>query len=172
MSNDTKVNTQPENEHSAVRELLALAAAGVLDAAEQRRVDGHLARCEACRLEYRGLGRITKALQEQPMPQLPAGLLLATRRMLEARAQHQRERRRNHISLGVLAVLGWTTMLLNWPLLRWAEAPLTSWFNLSSTQFTWCCGLYVIAAWVGTILAAALLGQKYQSRHSNGQTSL
>ena len=166
MSNEKNMTTQSENEHASVRELLTLAAAGALDSSEQRRVDEHLMRCESCRTEFRGLGRITKALQEQPMPPLPAGLLLATRRMLEARAQGARERRRNHVMFGVLILLGWVTTLLNWPLLRWAEAPFTRWLNISSTEFTWFCTLYIITIWGGTLLAAALLGQRYQSRNS------
>lgn len=166
MSDHLNMNMQPDNEHSAIRDLLTLAAAGALDSAEQSRVEEHLLHCEACRAEFRGLGRITKALQEQAMPQMPPGLLQQTRRLLELRAQHHKERRQNHMMFGVLALLGWVTTLLNWPLLRWAEAPLTSWFNISSTQLTWLWTAYIIAAWVGTILAAALLGQKqHRQRH-------
>lgn len=164
MSDDLNMNTQPDTEHSAIRELLTLAAAGALDAAEQRRVEDHLHGCEACRAEFRGLGQITKALQEQPMPQMPPGLMQQTRRLLELRAQAQRERRQSYFMLSGLAVLGWVLTLLNWPLLRLLDAPLMQTFNLSSTQLTWMWTTYILAAWLGTALAAAVLGQRYRQQ--------
>jgi anti-sigma factor RsiW len=150
------------NEHSEIRELLTLAAAGALDSAEQRRVDEHLQHCETCRAEFHGWSRLTGALQTQPMPQAPRGLVEQTRRILELHAQAQRERRQSYFTLGGLAVLGWVLTLLNWPLLRLLDAPLMHTFNLSNTQLTWLWTTYILAAWLGTALAAAVLGNRFQ----------
>ena len=150
------------NEHSEIRELLTLAAAGALDSAEQRRVEDHLLQCETCRAEFHGWSRLTGALQTQPAPQAPRGLVEQTRRILELRAQAQRERRQSYFMLGGLAVLGWVLTLLNWPVLRLLDRPLMQTFNLSSTQLTWLWTTYILAAWLGTALAAAVLGNRFQ----------
>ena len=157
---DMNMDAHPENEHSAIRELLTLAAAGALDAAEQRQVDEHLLQCDACRAEFRGLSRLTKSLQEQPMPQMPPGLMQQTRRLLELRAQAQHERRWSRLMFGGLAFIGWTMTLLNWPLLRMLDRPLMQMFNVSSTQLTVLWTTYILAAWLGTALAAAVLGKR------------
>jgi|GEM_PF-1179533 anti-sigma factor RsiW len=148
--------------HSEIRELLTLAAAGVLDAAEQRQVEEHLVQCEACRADFQSLGRLTGALQKQVMPQAPRGLVQQTRRILELRLLAQRDRRRSYFFLGALAILGWTLTLLNWPLLHLMDGPLIRAFNLSGTQLTWMWTTYILAAWLGTALAAAVLGKRFQ----------
>lgn len=149
-------------EHSEIRELLTLAAAGVLDSAEQCRVEEHLMHCDACRAEFRGWSRLTGALQEQPTPQAPEGLVQQTRRILELRAQALRERRQNHFVLGALVLLGWTLTLLNWPVLHLLDGPLIQWFNVSSTQLNTLWVTYILAAWIATALAAAVLGRRFQ----------
>lgn len=164
---DINMDAHTENEHSAIRELLTLAAAGALDAVEQRQVEEHLLRCDACRAEFRGLGRLAKSLQEQPMPQMPPGLMQQTRRLLELRAQAQRShthqaRRWNRLMFGALALLGWTLTLLNWPLLRMLDRPLMQTFNVSSTQLTVLWTTYILAAWLATALAAAVLGKRFR----------
>jgi anti-sigma factor RsiW len=150
------------NEHSEIRELLTLAAAGVLSAAEQRRVEEHLPHCDACRAEFHGWSRLTGALQKQPTPQAPPDLVRQTRRMLELRAQALHERRQNHFVLGMLVLLGWTLTLLNWPVLHLLDGPLRQWFNVSSTQLNTLWVTYMLAAWIATALAVAVLGRRRQ----------
>jgi anti-sigma factor RsiW len=133
-----------------------------LDAAEQRRVEEHVLQCEACRTEFQSLGRLTGALQKQVMPQAPRGLVEQTRRILELRMQSQRERRRSYFFLSGLAILGWILTLLNWPLLRLLDGPLIRTFNLTPTQLTWIWTTYILAAWLGTVLAASVLGKRFQ----------
>lgn len=150
------------NEHSEIRELLTLAAAGVLDAAGQRRVEEHLQRCEECRAEFRGWSRLAGALQKQPVPMAPQGLVRQTRRLLELRAQALREQRRNHFLLGALIFLGWALTLLNWPVLHLLNGSLSERFNISSTYLNLLWITYILAAWIGTAMAAAVLGRRHQ----------
>jgi len=155
------------NEHSEIRELLTLAAAGALDAAEQGRVEEHLRRCDACRAEFAGWSRLSGALQELPTPQAPSGLVEQTRRVMERRAAARRERRANHFMLGLLILFAWTVTLLNWPLLRLLNGRLTQWVNISSGQLTAIWAGYILLAWLATVLAAGLLGR---SRQQEGRT--
>lgn len=66
-------------EHASIRELLTLAAAGALDAGEQRRVEQHLRDCAECRAEFQAWGRLAGALEGLPTPQAPPTLVQRTR---------------------------------------------------------------------------------------------
>ena len=63
------------NEHDAMRELLSLAAAGALDAAEQAKLGGHLAGCPACAAELDAWRELAGSLKRLPTPQAPLGLV-------------------------------------------------------------------------------------------------
>ena len=149
-------------EHSEIRELLTLAAAGALDAAEQGRVQEHLRHCEACRAEFAGWSRLSGVLQELPTPQAPSGLVEQTRRAMEMRAAAQRERRAGHFRLGLLLLFAWMVTLLNWPLLQLLNGRLEQWMNVSSGRLTAIWTGYVLLAWMATALAAGLLGRRRQ----------
>ncbi len=69
-------------EHTIVRDLLTLAAAGLLDPDEQRRVEMHLHQCEACRADLSEWTCIAVALRELPTPQAPPRLVSQTQRIL------------------------------------------------------------------------------------------
>jgi anti-sigma factor RsiW len=150
------------NEHDAIHELLTLAAAGALDAAEQGRVEEHLRQCLACRTEFAGWLRLTGALKELPTPQAPPTLLEQTRRALELRAATQRAHRTNYFMLGLMLLVAWTVTLLNWPLLQLLQGRLTQWLDISSGQLTAMWTGYMLLAWLATALVAALLGQRRQ----------
>jgi predicted anti-sigma-YlaC factor YlaD len=152
------------NEHNDIRELLTLAAAGALDAAEQGRVEEHLRHCEACRAEFAGWLRLTGTLQDLPTPQARPALLEQTRRALAARAAAQQAHRTNHFMLGLLLLFAWTITLLNWPLLRMFEGRLEQWLNISTGQLTVLWVSYIVMAWTGTALAAVMLARHRRQR--------
>lgn len=66
------------SEHDSIRELLALAASGALDAEEEQRVTRHLATCEACAAELESWRSLTGALRRLPTPQPSATLVERT----------------------------------------------------------------------------------------------
>lgn len=156
------------NEHHAMHELLTLAAAGALDAAEQVRVEEHLRQCDDCRAEFAGWSRLTGALKGLPTPQAPLGLVEKTRRALEARAAAHHEHRANHFTLGLLLLFTWTFTLLNWPLLRLFQGRLAQWLDITNGQLTALWVGYIVMAWAGTALAAVLLAR--HRRHREGAT--
>ena len=86
--------------HETVRELLALSAAGLLEAGEERLVREHARKCAACAAELAEFGSLTAGLGALPVPEPPAGLVARTVVRLAAEA----DRRQG------FAMAGWTAV--------------------------------------------------------------
>jgi len=140
-------------EHKEIRDLLSLAAAGVLDSDEQRRVEEHLLRCEACRAELNGWMSLASALEKVPTPQAPPDLVPQTRRLLERHSALASKRRETRL-LPALVVFSWAMMILNFGLVRLLDAPLTRLLTISSATL-WVA--YIGITWLTTAVAAGLL---------------
>lgn len=150
------------NEHAAIRDLLTLAAAGVLDAGEQRRVEQHLRECAACRADFQAWNRLTGALETLPTPQAPQGLVERTRLQLEHGAVLTAERRQSRSLLVWVNVLAWASMLMTWPLFRLLGGKLAGFLDLSSQSVTEVWIGYIVVSWMVTVVAAGLLGQRHR----------
>ena len=74
------------SDHETVRQLLALSAAGLLDAAEERLVREHAHRCAACAAELDEFAGLSAGLSALPAPPPPAYLLAHTTALLAAEA--------------------------------------------------------------------------------------
>lgn len=150
------------NEHAEIRELLTLAASGALDADEQRRVEGHLRGCAACKAEFDVWCRITGALHELPTPATPVGLVERTRRQLVNQAAARKERGWNHLVIGCLIVLGWALTFLSWPVMQLLGDKVAQWLDIPFTTVTRVMIVYTSTAWLATWVVAVLLGRHYQ----------
>jgi anti-sigma factor RsiW len=150
------------DQHAEIRELLTLAAAGALDAAEQRRVEEHLRHCSDCRAELAAWQRLTGALEAMPTPQAPKGLVERTRRQMEKRAAAHAEHRWNRTSLAWLIAFAWISTLLTWPLVQFFGGRLGGLLDLSSRGVTQVWVGYAIVSWMASIVVAGLLGQRRQ----------
>jgi len=64
--------------HETVRQLLALSAAGFLDAADERRVREHVRECAACAAALDDLAAVSADLCHLPTPVTPPDLLART----------------------------------------------------------------------------------------------
>jgi predicted anti-sigma-YlaC factor YlaD len=105
-------------DHDTIREWLPLAAAGVLDAGEQRLVDEHASGCEACRRELEQWVAYARGLGQMRPPAVPARLMERTRaRVLQERAAAEGNRTESLILSG-LAAFTWLVGLTTWFLLR------------------------------------------------------
>src|SRR5438552_6300195 len=93
-----------------VHGLLALSAAGLLDAPEARRVAEHVLECAACAAELESLGDIAAALGLLPAPHPPAGLVYQTQLAIAAESD-RRQGARLALAAGVLA---WVIALATW----------------------------------------------------------
>lgn len=113
--------------HDEIRALLALAAAGALEAAEQRRVDEHAAMCAECAAELAALGAVAGAVRALPAPQVPVGLAGRAMARVRARQGAAVEERVSGAILVFLALFSWTVMLLPWMISRVTGNALVMW---------------------------------------------
>jgi len=152
------------NEHADLRELLPLAAAGVLDAAGQKQIEDHLRQCHECRVELESWQRLTGALRAMPTPQAPSGLVERTRRLMESRAEAQAEQRQTRWALLWLTLFAWLSTFLTWPLFRLFGDRVGGFLDMSwtDTGLTRAWLGYMAVAWMATAIIAALLGKTKQ----------
>jgi anti-sigma factor RsiW len=106
------------NEHETVRDLLALAAAGVLGPEEQSRVERHIRECTACGAEMETWKAYASGLHQMPQPAVPAYLAERTQIRVLREQETRAARRHNGLVLTVLSLLGWSFSLALWILLR------------------------------------------------------
>jgi anti-sigma factor RsiW len=152
------------SEHASIRELLSLAAAGVLEPDEQRRVQHHVAVCDACRREIEVWQSYSRELVRLPAPVAPKHLAERTcARILEQRAAAA-QRRWDDIVLGVLVLLGWTVSLVAWVVFRLFSGGMLSVVETSFvTILTWL-GASTVFAWLTAAVAAVMLGGRRSVR--------
>ncbi len=146
------------NEHDAIRESLALAAAGALDAAEKAKLDRHLAGCAACATELDAWRELAGSLKRLPTPQAPPSLVERVRTRVERQLAVEAERRSSRWVLAFLLLFTWTVTLVTWPIVRLLTGGVLSWLDLSFNHTWFSLAAYTAVSWVTTGVAAALLG--------------
>jgi len=147
-------------EHESIRELLSLAAAGVLSADEQRRVEQHVAACDACRRRLEMWQSYSRELVRIPAPIAPKHLAERTcARILQQRATAA-ERRWDDIVLAVLVLFGWTVTLVTWILFRLFTGGLLSVVEYGFIRIVIWSGASTVFAWLTAAVAAVMLGSQ------------
>jgi predicted anti-sigma-YlaC factor YlaD len=145
------------SEHEAIRELLALAAAGALDAADEQRVERHLRGCAACTAEFEQLQGLANSLRRLPTPQAPASLVERTRARVEWRLAEEAENRWNYSVLVFLILFAWTLTLASWPVVRLMSSGLLGWFDPGFGRTWLSLAVYTALLWLTGGVAAATL---------------
>jgi len=145
------------SEHETIRELLSLAAAGALDAADEQRVGRHLRGCAACTAEFEQLQGLANSLRRLPTPQPPAPLLERTRARVEWRLAEEAENRWNHRVLVFLILFAWTLTLASWPVVRLMSSGLLGWFDPGFGRTWLSLAVYTALLWLTGGVAAATL---------------
>ena len=145
-------------EHIKARDLLALSAAGVLDPAEERRVEAHLRHCESCRAEFSVWNLLAGALKDLPTPQAPPRMVLQTQRLLKHTAA-LRQQSGSKLWLAILVAFSWMVAFVTLGFVRLLDIPVAQWLDVSSTTL-WV--VYIGLTWLATALAAGLLGKHWQ----------
>jgi len=148
------------SEHAAIRELLSLAAAGVLEADDERRVQQHVDVCDACRRELEVWQGYSRELGRLPAPVAPKYLAERTRaRVLEQQAAVA-QRRWDDIVLAVLVLLGWTVSLVAWVVFRLFSGGMLSVVETSFVTILEWLGASTLFAWLTAAVAAVMLGSR------------
>jgi predicted anti-sigma-YlaC factor YlaD len=151
-------------EHESVRAMLALAAAGMLQPEEQRRVEQHARECEMCRRDLETWAVYTQGLRKLPQPSAPEGLVQRTQeRFLQERAQAA-DRRRSELLLGALTILGWAAGWAFWIVARSITGGTLNVFGTNLVSgLTWSVGSTVLV-WMTAATAALMLGRRHEMR--------
>lgn len=102
------------SEHDKVRELLALAAAGALTAAEEKQVADHVRSCVSCSNELDAWRPIAIELRRLPMPQPSSWLLQATLARAKAKLADEAEHDWNRHVIFFVVVLAWLLTIASW----------------------------------------------------------
>jgi anti-sigma factor RsiW len=148
------------SEHAAIRELLSLAAAGVLDPDEQRRVEQHATVCDACRRELELWQGYSRELVRLPAPVAPKYLADRTRALVLEKRAAAAERRWDDIVLAVLVLLGWTVSLVVWVVFRLFTGGMLSVVESSFVTILEWLGASTLFAWLTAAVAAVMLGSR------------
>jgi hypothetical protein len=145
------------SEHDKIRELLALAAAGVLTSAEETQVAKHVRSCIACSNELGAWQQTASELRRLPMPQPSSWLVQATLARAEAKLTEQPENDWNrHVIIFVVA-LAWLLTIANWPVFHFVCGRFGS---LLGPQFshTWISfATFTALEWLAGGVAAVML---------------
>jgi anti-sigma factor RsiW len=147
-----------------VHDLLALAAAGALDADEAARVEAHARECRECAAAADAWQRVAEELRRLPAPRASGALAARTRTAVEQQLARQTERAWARAALGFLVAFAWTLAVAAWLVadlvrgelalrLGTALAPTAAWY-----------GGYVLSGWIAAGAAALLLGRRAPSQ--------
>jgi anti-sigma factor RsiW len=104
------------SEHENISALLALAASGDISPEELRRVQEHLARCEACSIEAQDFALLAEGLRGIPTPQPRAELVARVRSLAEARLLRRPSSSDSKL-IALLVGASWIAALATWPVL-------------------------------------------------------
>jgi predicted anti-sigma-YlaC factor YlaD len=121
------------SDHETVRQLLALGAAGLLDAGEERLLREHTRECAACAAELGEFAALSAGLRALPAPEPPADLVARTAVLVAAEA----DRRQGAILAGGAAIFALAFVLLMGQTLRIVAGDTTAlvwlvWASISS----------------------------------------
>lgn len=147
------------NEHDAIVELLALAAAGVLRPGEERRVREHAARCAECAAELGAWQTLAGEIGAAPVPQAPPRLVAQTQARVAATLRAEADRRWDETVLLVLALLCWTVGLSVWAVWRLVTAGLDGLAAIDLSQTLLYLTVSTLLAWLTGGVAAMIAGQ-------------
>jgi len=148
------------SEHQTVGELLALAAAGVLTAGEQRRVEDHARACEACARQLEAWRALSGELRRLPTPAAPAELVARTRARVFEELAAAAERRWDDAVLVFLSLFAWTVGVAVWAIVRLLNNGLLALLDARFTQpVIWLTASSVLA-WLTAGVVAVLVGHR------------
>jgi len=148
------------SEHETIRELLPLAAGGVLDAQEQRRIEEHARECTDCRRELEIWAGYAQGLQQLPQPALPAQLMERTRaRVCQERATAA-DQRWDELMLAALALFAWTVGLTFWFVLRIFTGGALVILGTNLVRFGTWSAISTVLVWLTAAVAVLALGKR------------
>ena len=145
-----------------VTELLALDAAGALDAREQAQLAAHLGECEACAREASAWRRVATGLAELHAPRPSRALVARTVEAVEVLLAARAERAWNRAALGFLIAFAWTLAVLSWVVIDLVAGGLALRLDRPVGPTAAWYAAYVLTGWLAAGVAAAFAGRRAQ----------
>jgi hypothetical protein len=120
--------------HETIRQLLALSAAGLLDAADDRRVREHVHQCAECATALDDLAAVSADLGRLPAPMAPPDLLARTQARVAAELAAQAGLRHGALLAVGAGLFAWMAALTTWGLYRFlaGSAGWLAWLMLTT----------------------------------------
>jgi hypothetical protein len=120
--------------HANIRQLLALSAAGLLEAADERRVREHVHKCAECSTALDELAAVSADLCRLPTPIAPPDLLARTQARVAAELAAQAGLRHGAILAVGASLFAWMAALATWGLYRFltGSAGWLAWLVLTT----------------------------------------
>jgi anti-sigma factor RsiW len=147
-----------------VTQLLALAAAGALDAREQAQLRAHVGECEACAREAAAWRRVAAGLFELPSPRPSQALVARTVEAVERLLAERSERAWNRAALGFLVAFAWTLAVLSWVVIDLMAGGLALRLDHPVGPTAAWYAAYVLTGWLAAGATAALVGRRVQEQ--------
>ena len=145
-----------------VSELLALWAAGALDASESERVAAHLRECAACAARAEEWGRLAEGLRRLPRPRPAPGLVARTHEAVAALLAERAEQAWNRAALAFVVGLAWTLAIFGWIVFDLVAGELALRLARPVGSLAAWYAAYLLAGWLAAGAAAVLLGRRVQ----------
>jgi hypothetical protein len=120
--------------HETIRQLLALSAAGVLDAADEGRVRQHVHQCAECATALDDLAAVSADLGRLPAPMAPPDLLARTEARVAAELAAPAGLRHGALLAVGAGLFAWMAALTTWGLYRFlaGSAGWLAWLVLTT----------------------------------------
>jgi hypothetical protein len=152
------------NEHNRIRELVVLAAAGILTATQEKHVVKHMRSCIVCSNELNIWQSITTDLRGLPTPQPSSRLMQVTLARAQMRLTGQAEHDWNRCVMIFVVAFAWLLIVAAWPVSHFASRHFG---NMLGPQFgsTWIgFAAFVALAWLEGGVAAAMLAIRHRGK--------
>jgi predicted anti-sigma-YlaC factor YlaD len=143
--------------HDKIRGLLALAAAGALDAHEEQIVEQHVRECAACAAEQEKFSLIGGALRRLPTPQPRATVVEHARAQAQIRLAEEFEHRWNRSVIAGLVVLAWVLTAVSWPVFKLVTRGVVGLIDPGFSHTWFAFVAFTATVWIAGGAAAALL---------------
>ena len=153
-------NGRSMNEHDAIRELLPLAAAGTLDAAEEARLATHIRLCPDCAANLSVWQQVGADLRRIPTPQAPAALVERTITLAQTRLTQELDRRTERRVVALVIVFSWAFVAASWPLAQLLAHGWQSLLGFGFEQGWENFAVFTAICWLAGGVAAVLLAMR------------
>lgn len=154
------------NDHSKFRELLPLAAAGVLDAKEENQLAAHVALCADCAANLNRLQQLGTDLRRLPTPLISDAIVERTLALAQIRLTQESDRRTERRIVALVVVFSWMFVAISWPLAQLLAHGWQSLLGFSFEQGWENFAVFTAICWLAGAAAAILLATRRSRERS------